>query len=47
MTLELMCKGIETAIEAIGAWLETKPAALPQRAATNVWIPRGLREVER
>lgn len=47
MTLELMRKGIETAIEAIGAWLETKPAALPQRAATNVWIPRGLREVER
>jgi len=47
MTLELMRKGIESAIETIGAWLETKPAAQPQKAANQVWIPRGLREVER
>jgi pyroglutamyl-peptidase len=48
MTLELMRKGIETAIETIGAWLESKPAPTqPMRPANQVWIPRGLREVER
>ncbi len=47
MTLELMRKGIETALETIGTWLETKPATPPQRAGSSVWIPRGLREVER
>ena len=47
MTLELMRKGIETAIETIGTWLETKPTPTPQKPASSVWIPRGLREVER
>jgi pyroglutamyl-peptidase len=47
MSLELMRKGIETAIETVAPWLESKPAPQPQRAATQVWIPRGLREVER
>ena len=47
MTLELMRKGIESAIETIGTWLETKPAPAPQKPANQVWIPRGLREVER
>jgi pyroglutamyl-peptidase len=47
MTLELMRKGMETAIEAIAAWLDTKPAAPPQRSGDKMWIPRGLREVER
>jgi len=47
MTLELMKKGVETALETIGAWLESKPAA-PAKAAPNaMWIPRGIREVER
>jgi pyroglutamyl-peptidase len=48
MTLELTRKGIETAIEAVALWLQTRPAApAPQRAGAQVWIPRGLREVER
>ena len=47
MTLELMRRGLESAIEAIALWLESKPAAPQQRTAGQVWIPRGLREVER
>ena len=47
MTLDLMRKGLETAIEAIALWLDSKPAAAPQRASEKMWIPRGLREVER
>jgi len=48
MTLELARKGIETAIEAIALWLQSRPAApAPQRGGAQVWIPRGLREVER
>jgi pyroglutamyl-peptidase len=47
MTLELMRKGVEAAIETIAAWLETRPAPPQQRTGTQVWIPRGLREVER
>lgn len=47
MTLDLMRKGIETAIETISVWLENRPAAPTARAAAQMWIPRGLREVER
>ncbi len=48
MSLELMKKGVETALETLGAWLESKPAAPAAKAAPNaVWIPRGIREVER
>jgi pyroglutamyl-peptidase len=47
MTLDLMRKGIETAIETISIWLEKRPAVPPTRAAGQMWIPRGLREVER
>lgn len=48
MALELMRKGLETAIETIGPWLEARPAPAAQRGAgSQVWIPRGLREVER
>ena len=47
MTLDLMRKGLETALETIGAWLDTKPAAPPQRSGDTMWIPRGRREVER
>ena len=42
MTLELMLKGIETAIEAIGQWIVPKEAAQPQRAVETVWIPGGV-----
>ena len=47
MSLELMRKGIEALIETVAAWLESKPAPPAQRAAGQLWIPRGLREVER
>ena len=47
MSLELMRRGIEAAIEAVALWLESKPAAPAKRAGSQVWIPRGLREVER
>ena len=46
MTLDLMRRGVETAIEAVVLWLEAKPAA-PARAGQKLWIPRGLRQVER
>jgi pyroglutamyl-peptidase len=47
MTLELMKKGVESALDTIGTWLESKPAP-PAKAAPNaMWIPRGIREVER
>ena len=45
MTLDLMRKGLETAIETIVARLDATPAAAPSREP--MWIPRGLREVER
>jgi len=47
MSLELMRRGIEATIEAVALWLESKPAAPAKRAGSQVWIPRGLREVER
>ncbi len=47
MTLELQKRAVETAIEATAAWFDAKPAPAPNRAASSVWIPRGLREVER
>jgi pyroglutamyl-peptidase len=47
MTLELMVKGIETAIEAIARWIAPKAATQPQRAGDKLWIPGGLRNVER
>jgi len=47
MSLELMRKGIETLIETVSAWLESKPAQPAVRPAGQLWIPRGLREVER
>jgi pyroglutamyl-peptidase len=46
MTLDLMRRGIETAIETVGQWLEAKPPT-PARAPQQLWIPRGLRQVER
>ena len=47
MTLELMRKGIESLIETIVAWLDAKPAQPAPKAPGQLWIPRGLREVER
>ncbi|HEY4442368.1 MAG TPA: hypothetical protein VGN14_18050 [Candidatus Elarobacter sp.] len=47
MSLETMRKGIETLIETVAAWLEAKPSPPPQKTAGQLWIPRGLREVER
>lgn len=47
MSLELMRKGLESAIETIVPWLEAKPAPAQQRPGGQMWIPRGLREVER
>ena len=47
MSLDLMRKGIETLIETIVAWLEAKPAQPAAKAPGQLWIPRGLREVER
>jgi pyroglutamyl-peptidase len=46
MTLDLMRRGLETAIETIALLLDTKPAP-SQRVGDKVWFPRGLREVER
>ncbi|MBV8601418.1 MAG: pyrrolidone-carboxylate peptidase [Candidatus Eremiobacteraeota bacterium] len=51
MTVETMKKGLEVAIDVIVPWLEQKPAerlgARRQTAANSMWIPRGLKEVER
>ncbi|HEV3088545.1 MAG TPA: hypothetical protein VGX96_15130 [Candidatus Elarobacter sp.] len=47
MTLELMRRGVESAIESTGAWLQSRPAAPPRPSGDKVWIPRGLRNVER
>lgn len=47
MTLELMRKGVESAIETVGPWLEARPAPTVVRGGSQMWIPRGLREVER
>jgi len=47
MTLELMKKGAESMLETIGTWLESRPAAPTKAAPNQMWIPRGIREVER
>ncbi len=39
MTLELMRKGLETAIETIALSHRTSPAAAPARALEKLWIP--------
>lgn len=46
MSLELMRKGIETLIETVVPWIDSRPA-VPAKAASRMWIPRGIREVER
>jgi pyroglutamyl-peptidase len=47
MTLELMRRGLETALETLAMWLERQPAAPARPASGQVWIPRGLRQLER
>jgi pyroglutamyl-peptidase len=47
MTLELMSRGVESAIESTGVWMQSQPAHPPRRSTDKVWIPRGLRNVER
>ncbi|GAC1411854.1 MAG: pyroglutamyl-peptidase I [Candidatus Velthaea sp.] len=46
MALELMRKGIESLIETVITWIESRPAS-PAKATGQMWIPRGIREVER
>ena len=51
MSLELMKKGLEVLIETVVPWVEQrssdagKPGATPARK--SMWIPRGVKEVER
>jgi len=51
MSLDLMKKALEVAIEAVVPWVEARPerpaAAKPANAGANLWIPRGIKEVER
>lgn len=43
MSLDLMRRGLESALETIGAWRESlpAPAVAPARPAEAMWIPRG------
>ena len=43
MTLELMRRGVESAIESTGVWLQAQPAQPPRRSPDPVWIPRGIK----
>lgn len=49
MSLDLMRKGIETLVETVSTWLDARPEPVAPRGGStpSVWIPRGLREVER
>lgn len=48
MSLELMRKGIESLLETVVPWLDSRPAlAAAKSNANQMWIPRGIREVER
>jgi pyroglutamyl-peptidase len=47
MALELMRRGVESAIETIARLLESRPAAPAIRPASTDWFPRGRRELER
>jgi pyroglutamyl-peptidase len=46
MSLELMRKGIESLLETVIPWLDSRPAPAA-KPANQMWIPRGIREVER
>ncbi len=50
MSLDLMRRGIESLVETVVPWLEARPPEPRAKApgsASSVWIPRGLKEVER
>ena len=50
LAFETMKKAVELAIETIVPWLDARPAdrtAAPRAAGGSMWIPRGLKEVER
>ena len=52
MTFDLMKKAMEILIETTVPWIETRPqerkrAALAAAGPTPMWIPRGVKEVER
>lgn len=50
MTFDLMKKGVEVMIEALVPWVEqrsTSDAGKPRAASKSMWIPRGVKEVER
>lgn len=49
MSLDLMKKGVDTLIETIVPWVEqrTPEAAKVREAGRAMWIPRGVKEVER
>lgn len=51
MSLDLMKKGIEVLIETVVPWVEQRSAETPPQAGAaprkSMWIPRGVKEVER
>ena len=48
MSFELMKKALEILVETVVPWIENRPAErVRQPAATQMWIPRGVKEVER
>jgi len=47
MALDTMRRGIESMIETIVPWIEARPHEKLPKSGPSVWIPRGLREVER
>jgi len=47
MALDTMRRGLESMIETIVPWIESRPHEKLTKSGPSVWIPRGLREVER
>lgn len=50
MSLDLMTKGIEILVETVVPWVEQRSAEAPKAGAAprkSMWIPRGVKEVER
>jgi pyroglutamyl-peptidase len=50
MSLELMKKGLEVLIETVVPWVEQRSSEAPKAGAAprkSMWIPRGVKEVER
>ncbi len=47
MTLELMKKALETLLETLASWMESRPTPSKGAPGDKLWIPRGIREVER